>query len=101
MGHNLKTMVNRKVEFFRYDVMRRGAHKGEAVFGNALKSMPKYEAVSCPTDKRREIDERQIRRKEDGLPEFIVRCVRKIDLMVSTIGIYRINGDAAAVQKIR
>ena len=48
-----------------------------------------------------ERDKRQIRRQEDGLPEFIVRCVRKIDPMVSTVGIYRINGDAAAVQKIR
>ena len=94
-------MVNRKVEFFKHDVMRRGAHKCEAVFGGALENMPTYESINSPTDKRQELDERQIRRQEDGLPEFIVRCVRKIDPMVSTVGIYRINGDAAAVQKIR
>ena len=66
-------MVNRKVEFFKHDVMRRGAHKCEAVFGNALKSMPKYEGINSTKDKRKEIDARQIRRQEDGLPEYIVR----------------------------
>lgn len=53
----------------------------EAVFGNHLDNLP-TDAVS-------------------GLPEFIVRCVTKIETMITTVGLYRVNGDAAVVQKLR
>lgn len=37
-----------------------------------------------------------------SLPEFVVRCVGRIESVAAgTEGIYRVNGDAAAVQKIR
>ena len=36
-----------------------------------------------------------------GLPVFLVRCVSRLEEFVDTVGMYRINGDAAAVQKVR
>ena len=57
----------------------------EIVFGNDLKDVPKY----VGTDRCLNV------------PEFLVRCIQKIDTMISTIGVYRINGDVGAVQKIR
>ena len=67
------------------NVMRRSANKHEIVFGNDLKNVPRsIDSDSCLQ-----------------LPEFLVRCIQKIDTMISTIGVYRINGDVAAVQKIR
>ncbi len=37
----------------------------------------------------------------ERVPQFLVECVFRIESMISTVGIYRVNGDAAAVQKIR
>ena len=77
------------------DLKERGIYKHERVFSNCLADMPKYldpihtkNPSKCPPE-------------EHGLPEFVVRCLRKIEEMVSTVGVYRINGDAAAVQAIR
>ena len=63
--------------------------KPEQVFGNILEKIPKYQC----NNKQNVSDQ--------DLPEFIIRCIGKIEPMIATIGIYRINGDAAAVQKIR
>ena len=67
----------------------RGGPRPEHVFDNILEKIPKYTG-----------NNKQIAGDQD-LPEFIIRCIRKIEPMIATIGIYRINGDAATVQKIR
>ena len=36
-----------------------------------------------------------------GLPIFLARCTKKIEEFADTEGVYRINGDNAAVQKLR
>jgi hypothetical protein len=61
--------------------VKRGILKPERVFGNQLENQP--------TD------------DQTGMPEFLVRCVAKIEKMAMTEGIYRVNGDAAIVQKMR
>ena len=40
-------------------------------------------------------------KEEQNVPEFIVRCVAKIETMMSTVGLYRLNGDALTVGKLR
>ncbi len=60
--------------------MEKGIYKPEAVFGNFLVNL-------CNTS--------------SGIPEFLERCVAKMETMMETVGIYRINGDAALVQKLR
>ena len=41
------------------------------------------------------------RDKETDLPEFIVRCIARLEKMVDSDGLYRVNGDVAVVQKLR
>ena len=65
----------------------KGILKREAVFGNVLNDIPLRNDPQHP--------------EEHELPEFVVRCVHKIEQMGSTVGIYRVNGDAAVVQSIR
>ncbi len=65
----------------RQELERRGILRREEVFGNHLS------AVAMDPD--------------TGVPFFLVRCVRRLDQLVDTVGIYRVNGDAAAVQKVR
>ena len=65
----------------------KGIIKPEAVFGNVLHDIPLWKDPQHP--------------EEHELPEFVVRCVQKIEQMGSTVGIYRVNGDAAVVQSIR
>ena len=62
-------------------MIRRGIYRQEAVFGNDLASLKRDPSTD--------------------LPEFLVRCVARIEEFVDTVGVYRINGDAAAVQKLR
>ena len=78
----------------RDNLMDKGILKLEPVFGNYLSDMPPYfDPLVTDPAKPTEIH---------GLPEFVVRCVQKIEKMGSgTVGLYRINGDAAIVQKIR
>ncbi len=66
----------------REELVKRGILKKEAVFGNEL------------TDVKRDA-------LKQNLPEFLVRCISRIEELKDAVGIYRINGDAAAVQKIR
>lgn len=65
----------------REDLEKRGIYKKEAMFGNDLSGM----ATEPGT----------------GLPKFLVRCSKKIEEFADTEGVYRINGDAALVQKLR
>ena len=37
----------------------------------------------------------------EGLPFFLGLCLAKIEKQIGTVGLYRVNGDAAAVEKLR
>ena len=41
------------------------------------------------------------RDEESGLPEFMVRCIARLENMLDSDGLYRVNGDVAVVQKLR
>lgn len=75
----ISNMLDRRQS--KEDLVKKGIIKPEAVFGNYLLNTPHDEAT--------------------GLPEFLVRCARRIESMIGVVGIYRINGDAALVQKLR
>ena len=62
------------------DLIEKGIYRPEAVFGNFLVNL-------CHTT--------------SGIPDFLARCVARIETMLDTVGIYRVNGDAALVQKLR
>ena len=69
---------------------KKGIYKSEAVFGNDLEKVPLFNELDEPGA------------LENGLPEFLVLCVQKIDTMIAeSTGLYRVNGDASKVQKIR
>ena len=38
---------------------------------------------------------------ENGIPEVVVRCVKKISKEKTTIGLYRTNGENKAIKKLR
>ncbi len=61
-------------------LIEKGIYKPEAVFGNYLVNLS-----NTPS----------------GIAEFLVKCASRIETMIHTVGIYRVNGDAAAVQKLR
>ena len=63
------------------ELIRRGIYKQENVFGNELKNL--------------RLDDKH------GVPQFMVKCISRVEEFIDTVGIYRINGDAAIVQKIR
>ena len=54
------------------ELMQKGIIKPEPIFGNILNQLPFDEKV--------------------GVPEFIVRSVRKVETMMNTEGLYRIPG---------
>ena len=66
--------------------------KQEKVFGNNLANVPRSKDLSGPSDKNT---------LEHDIPAFVVKSIRKIEPMISMVGIYRINGVASAVHKIR
>ena len=68
-------------------------NKRQPVFANKLANVPPY-IDSLVTDPDNPTE-------EHGLPEFLVRCIRKIENMGGTVGLYRVNGDTEVVQKIR
>ena len=68
-------------------MIKKGILKPELVFGNALCNVPTYSSSSIKRDKE--------------LPEFLVRIIKRIELKIDTVGLYRVNGDAAEVQQIR
>ena len=65
----------------------------EVVFGNNLENVPLYSGHSSNNSR--------FYTETCGLPEFVVRCIERIESMISTVGIYRINGDASLVEKIK
>ena len=78
------------------ELIKRGIYKRETVFGNELQNIPLYTLeVNNNNDTHLSLP------KEDELPEIVVRCIKKIDQMIDTTGLYRVNGDMAVVQKIR
>ena len=38
---------------------------------------------------------------EKHVPEFVMRCLKKIETMSTFVGLYRINGDAGKVRQLR
>ena len=68
--------------------------KSDIVFGNCLSSVPLYFPPTSEND-------RPEYPLEYGLPVFLVRCIKKIDTMIKTDGLYRINGDFEAVDKLK
>ena len=68
-------------------LIKQGILKPELVFGNVLSNVPKYSSSDIA--------------KEKELPEFLVRIIKKIELKIDTVGLYRVNGHAAEVQQIR
>ena len=67
-----------------------GRSKGKAVlFGAPILNLPIY-------------PEEQINSElERGVPEFVVRCLKKINEFQKYDGLYRINGDADEVTKMK
>ena len=68
--------------------------KSYIVFGNCLSSVPLYFPPAGEID-------RPEYPLEYGLPMFLVRCINKIDTMIKTDGLYRINGDFEAVDNLK
>ena len=68
-------------------MIKKGILKPESVFGNTLKDVPKYSNAE--------------KKSEKELPEFLVRIIKKIEVKIETVGLYRVNGDASEVQQIR
>ena len=64
-----------------------------AKLGNNLENVPLYSGHSSNNSR--------FYTETCGLPEFVVRCIERIESMISTVGIYRINGDASLVEKIK
>ena len=62
-------------------LVKEGIYKPEPVFGNFLENLP--------------LDE------ESGLPVFVKILVDAIEEKIDTVGLYRVNGDNAAMQKLR
>ena len=82
------------MEFLKWNKLQSG--KSELVFGNILSNIPKYLPVhEVNEDKQTEYA------LEYGLPLFLVKCIRKIDTMIKTDGLYRINGSFEGVEKLR
>ena len=65
----------------RDDLVKGGIYKPEPIFGNFLDNLP--------------LDD------QSGLPIFIKVIVAKIEAKIDTVGLYRVNGDNAAMQKLR
>ena len=63
------------------ELKEKGIWDHETVFGRPLKHLP----IEMTT----------------GLPEFVIICARKIEASKGAQGLYRINGDAASVQRLR
>ena len=71
----------------------RATAKSQTVFGNKLENLPLYSGCSDSSA--------CFYNKEKDIPDFLVKSVEKIETMLSTVGIYRINGDAVLVAKLR
>ena len=59
------------------------------LFGAPLSSLPVYSPAHVESD------------LEKDVPEFVVRCLKRIDEYKKFDGLYRINGDAEEVIKLK
>jgi hypothetical protein len=78
--------------------------KNVLIFGNQLSELPKYSLASINPDPLILFDPKKDYSELDlelECPEFVVRCVQRIETMKSFDGLYRINGDAEEVQKLK
>ena len=78
-----KSAVRREIENrqSKQELMKKGIYKPEPVFGNFLDNLP--------------LDEKL------GIPVFVKVIVEKVEAKIDTVGLYRVNGDNAAMQKLR
>ena len=78
-----KSAVRREIENrqSKQELMKKGIYKPEPVFGNFLDNLP--------------LDEKL------GIPVFVKVIIEKVEAKIDTVGLYRVNGDNAAMQKLR
>ena len=69
------------------DERKKSKSKSNIVFGSTLEDVPKF--VKSKSD------------REKLLPEFLAKAIRKINSKIETVGIYRVNGDTAEVEKLK
>ena len=65
------------------------ARRKVTLFGAPLHSLPSYPSAHVESELER------------GVPEFVVRCLKRIDEYKNFDGLYRINGDAEEVIKLK
>ena len=39
--------------------------------------------------------------REKLLPEFLAKAIKKINMNIGTVGIYRVNGDSSEIEKLK
>ena len=92
-----------RLEARRKQIVHRLPKKNVGVFGNQICNLPLYSPSSIPmilpSGIVSDLNEHHI--LECGVPEFVVRCLRRIETMKTYDGLYRINGDAEEVQKLK
>ena len=66
---------------------KKSKNKSNIVFGSTLEEVPKF--LKSKSD------------REKLLPEFLARAIRKINMKIETVGIYRVNGDTSEVEKLK
>ena len=69
------------------DERKKSKSKSNIVFGSTLEDVPKF--LKSKSD------------REKLLPEFLAKAIRKINTKIETVGIYRVNGDTAEVEKLK
>ena len=79
-------------------IVARRPKTNSQVFGNSLENVPKYSSNRIVTDITRNDNRHSF---EENLPEFVVRCLKKIESMKTCDGLYRINGDTGDVQRLK
>ena len=86
-----------RLEQRKKEVISKKQPKVKPVFGRPLSKVPlhlptEFDAISninCHNSLEKEV------------PEFVVRCLKRIETMSTFDGLYRINGDAGNVQKLK
>ena len=71
--------------------------KPAIIFGASISNAPKY----FPPINESNENEQTNYGMDYGLPLFIVKCIKKIDTMIKTDGLYRINGNFVEVEQLR
>ena len=69
------------------DDRKKSKSRSNVVFGSTLEDVPKF--LKSKSD------------REKLLPEFLAKAIRKINTKIETVGIYRVNGDTAEVEKLK